>query len=240
MKINIWSLLTDHAKWVFSGIGVLFISLIINSICSNGVEDKSPTEINISGNNSGTSIESNTGTINTDDKVNGDKVSVLGDKVTAETIHYGDKVSGDNISVSGDNNVVGDKVSGDKVLGDKYTTYNSSPSFREVTVARGENGNPIGIADNPSPIQNAVGLLAKVMRGEEVNLQEASPSKFLINSGTEIAILDSDNSSEQPSTGFTDPIGFTKFVNIKILEGPYKNRTGWIHASTIHHEQRKK
>ncbi|MCI5114088.1 MAG: hypothetical protein D3921_07880 [Candidatus Electrothrix sp. AW1] len=114
------------------------------------------------------------------------------------------------------------------------------PSFREVTVARGENGNPIGIADNPSPIQNAVGLLAKVMRGEEVNLQEASPSKFLINSGTEIAILDSDNSSEQPSTGFTDPIGFTQFVNIKILEGPYKNRTGWIHASTIHHEQRKK
>ncbi|MCI5117518.1 MAG: hypothetical protein D3913_06080 [Candidatus Electrothrix sp. LOE1_4_5] len=227
MKINIWSLLTDHAKWVFSGIGVLFISLIINSICSNGVEDKSPTEINISGNNSGTSIGSNTGTINTGDKVNGDKVSVLGDNT--ETINHEEYR---------DNSRKIDIKSG------RDTTYIENlqppPSFREVTVARGENGNPIGIADNPSPIQNAVGLLAKVMRGEEVNLQEASPSKFLINSGTEIAILDSDNSSEQPSTGFTDPIGFTQFVNIKILEGPYKNRTGWIHASTIHHEQRKK
>ena len=191
------------------------------------MEDKSPTEINISGNNSGTSIESNTGTINTDDKVNGDKVSVLGDNT--ETINHEEYR---------DNSRKIDIKSG------RDTTYIENlqppPSFREVTVARGENGNPIGIADNPSPIQNAVGLLAKVMRGEEVNLQEASPSKFLINSGTEIAILDSDNSSEQPSTGFTDPIGFTKFVNIKILEGPYKNRTGWIHASTIHHEQRKK
>ncbi|MCI5129713.1 MAG: hypothetical protein D3907_14795 [Candidatus Electrothrix sp. AUS3] len=251
MIINIWNFLTHHAKWVLSGIGTVFIGFILTSTCSNGAEDKSPIVINnpetISGDiTSGIKIGGDqVGTIHYGDEFNGDKVLVLGDKVsgdkvTAETIHYGDKVSGDNISVSGDNNVVGDKVSGDKVLGDKYTTYNSSPSFREVTVARGENRNPIGIADNPSPIQNAVGLLAKVMRGEEVNLQEASPSKFLINSGTEIAILDSDNSSEQPSTGFTDPIGFTQFVNIKILEGPYKNRTGWIHASTIHHEQRKK
>ncbi|MCI5159809.1 MAG: hypothetical protein D3906_15555 [Candidatus Electrothrix sp. AUS1_2] len=228
MNNNIRKFLTHHAKWVLSGIGTAFIGFILTSTCSNGAEDNSPIEINNSGDNSGVIIgNNNSGTINTGDRFNGDKVSVLGDN--AETINHEEYR---------DNSRKIDIKSG------RDTTYienfQAPPSFREVTVARGENGNPVGIADNPSPIENAVGLLAKVMRGEEVNIQEASPSKFLINSGTEIALLEPDNSSEQPSTGFTDPIGFTQFVKIKILEGPYKNRTGWIHASTIHHEQRKK
>ena len=139
MKENIWKLLTDHAKWVFSGIGVFFITLIINSTCSNGAEDKNHTVTNISGGHV-------SGVVNSG-------VITYGDKIDS-----GDKVSGDK--------VLGDKVSGDKVLGDKHTIYNPPPSFRDVTVARGENGNPVGIADNPSPVQTATNLLAKVMRGD--------------------------------------------------------------------------
>ncbi|MCW5211977.1 hypothetical protein VU04_03595 [Desulfobulbus sp. TB] len=222
MKNKIYNFLAHHVKWVFSGIGIVLISSVINNTCSNGAEDKKHTVINIPGNHTGIITGHNEGTINSGDKVDRDKV-------TAETVHYGDQVSGDK--------VLGDKFGGDKILGDKHI-HNPPPSFRKVTVASNKEGNPIGIADNPSPIQNATKLLGKLLRGEEVKLQEASPSKFLINSGTEISILESDNSSEQLPTGFTDPIGFTQVIKIKILEGPHKGKTGWIHASMIHHEQR--
>ena len=67
MKNKICNFLTEHTKWIFSGIGASIIILIINSTCSNGAEDKSHTVINIPGNHSGIITGKNEGTINYED-----------------------------------------------------------------------------------------------------------------------------------------------------------------------------
>ena len=106
-----------------------------------------------------------------------------------------------------------------------------TPSYRDATIVRGDNGNPVGVMDNLDAIQNATALLEKLMRGENVNLQEAlnaAHPKFFINSGTEVAVLESRG---------TD---FAEFVKVKILEGTHKDEIGWIHAVTVHHGQRQK
>lgn len=190
---------------------------------------------------------------NSIEKVSDDKIAILiatldeiplkelaKESLTEKNILLASNVSGGKYEYNSSGDVKIERIIDNKGQYAEGDIHNEAPSFRDVTVAQGENGNPIGIADNPSPIQNATGLLGKLMRGEEVKLQEASPSKFLINSGTEISILESDDSPEQPPTGFIDPIGFTKFEKIKILEGPHKGKTGWIHASMISHEERKK
>ena len=233
MKKDICNFLTDHTKWVFSGIGVLVISLIMNSTCSNGAEDKNPTVIiTKSGgtNYSGTIIKDISGdisgTINSGDKVSGDKI-------TAETINYGDKVSGDKVTAETIKyEEYKDNSRKIEVKDGNYIEHlQTSPSYREATIVRGDNGNPVGVRDNPDAIQNATMFLGKLMTGENVNIQEAynaTNPKFLINSETEVAIL------EYTGTGFAE------FVKVKILEGTHKDEIGWIHASTIHHEQRQK
>jgi hypothetical protein len=203
MKSDIY----DVIKWVFSGIGVLAISFIINSTCSNGAD----IATEVSGNNEGTTITvgKNEGAINSTNN-------------TAETIKHEEyKDSSRKVDIHSNR--------------DTYYTEKGDiiqkPSYRDATIVRGDNGNPVGVTDNPSPIQDATELLGKLMRGEKVDIQEAvnaTHPKFLINSGTEISVLE--------STG----TGFAEFVKVKILEGAHKNETGWIHASTIQHEQRKK
>ena len=205
--------LTDHAKWikwVFSGIGsgiaILFITLIINTTCSNGAEDKNHTTTNIQGTNKGTTINvgKNEGTINPTNN-------------NAETINHEEyKDNSRKIEVKDGNYI---------------EHLQTSPSFRDATIVRGDNGNPVGVRDNPDAMQNATNLLGKLMRGENVNIQEAfnaTNPKFLINSGTEVAVLESRGQ------------GFAEFVKVKILEGTHKDEIGWIHAGTVHHGQRQK
>ncbi len=187
------------------------LSALFIITCSNGAEDKNHTTTNIPGKNSGTTITvgQNKGAINPTNNA-------------AETINYGDKVSGDKIG--------GDKILGDKIGGDKHV-YNSPPSYREATIVQGDNGNPVGVTDNPNVLNNAIKLLTRLSAGEDVNIQEAynaTSPKFILNSGTEISRLESSGT------------GFAEFVKVKILEGAHKNETGWIHASTIHQEQRQK
>ncbi|MCI5149173.1 MAG: hypothetical protein D3916_07280 [Candidatus Electrothrix sp. MAN1_4] len=226
MKENIWKLLTDHAKWVFSGIGVFFITLIINSTCSNGAEDKNHTVTNISGGHVSGVV--NSGVITYEDKISGDKISgdkVIGDKVTAETINREEyKDNSRKIEVKGGNYI-------EKVDGNYIENLRAPPSYREATIVQGENGNPVGVTDNPNVFNNAINLLTRVAAGEDVDIKEAyntTSPKFLLNSGTEISRVDSSGT------------GFTEFVKIKVLEGAHKDETGWVHASTIHQEQRRK
>ena len=205
MKSDIY----DVIKWVFSGIGVLAISFIINSTCSNGAD----IATEVSGNNEGTTITvgKNEGAINSTNN-------------TAETIKHEEyKDSSRKIEVKDVNYI----EKPNKYI--ETEIIQTPPSFRDATIVRGDNGNPVGVTDNPSPIQDATELLGKLMRGENVDIKEAvnaTHPKFLINSGTEVAVLE--------STG----TGFAEFVKVKILEGAHKNETGWIHASTIHPEQR--
>lgn len=203
MKSDIY----DVIKWVFSGIGASIIILIINSTCSNGAD----TVTEISGSNEGTTITvgKNEGTIKTTNN-------------TAETIKHEEYK---------DNSRKTDIQSGRDIF---YTEegdiiQNPPPSYREATIVRGDNGNPVGVTDNPDVLNNAMNLLVRLSSGEDVDIQEAfnaTHPKFLINSGTEVVVLESRGQ------------GFADFVKVKILEGAHKNETGWIHASTIHPEQR--
>ena len=205
MKSDIY----DVIKWVFSGIGVLAISFIINSTCSNGAD----IATEVSGNNEGTTITvgKNEGAINSTNN-------------TAETIKHEEyKGSSRKTDIqSGRDTFYTERVD---------IVQNPQPSYREATIVRGDNGNPVGVTDNPSPIQDATELLGKLMRGEKVDIQEAvnaTHPKFLINSGTEVAVLESRGQ------------GFAEFVKVKILEGTHKDEIGWIHAGTVHHGQRQK
>ena len=202
MKDNIY----DVIKWVFSGIGVLAATLIINSTCSNGAENSIQQ-----GDNSGTTINvgKNEGTVNSTNN-------------TAETIKHEEYK---------DNSRKVDIHSGRDTYYTEGGDIIQKTSYRDATIVRGDNGNPVGVRGNPDAIQNTTTLLGKLMRGENVNIQDAynaTNPKFLINSGTEISVLE--------STG----TGFAEFVKVKILEGAHKNETGWIHASTVHREQRQK
>lgn len=207
MKNKIWNFLTEHIKWVFSGIGIVLISSVINNTCSNGAEDKKTTVTNISGgNNSGTTITvgKNEGTIKPTNN-------------TAETItHEEYKDNSRKIELTNGNYI---------------ENLHTPPSYREATIVQGENGNPVGVTDNPNVLDSALKLLTRVAAGEDVEIKEAyntTSPKFLLNSGTEISRLESSGT------------GFAEFVKVKILEGAHKDETGWIHASTIHHEQRRK
>ncbi len=202
MKINYKSLI-NHVKWIFSGIGVFTLSLIVTTCFSENI---------------------NQTTIGRDQNIGRDQTNIGRDKNEYNS-------SGDNIRIERiiDNN-------GQYAEGDIHNDT-KAPSYRKATIAYNKEGNPIGIADNQSPIQGAIKDLMKIFEGklEDVKLEQASPSKFLVNSGTEISILEFENSSVP--TGFPD-IGFGKFVKIKILEGIHRDKTGWISASQIKTEER--
>lgn len=253
--------ISENKKWLFSGAGlsisVFLINLIVSPLCSSAITEKklpSSEEFQslIAGCAMGADIEIKADLLGSIKEIyEGDKTTGRAiissqteflkqipekDRLTAYELYtkcITKIISESNTTSSVPENIYYDNST---TAGRDVIQKQEAPSYRNATIAHNDQGNPIGIAGSPTPFNKSIELLGKLAKGENVDIAEAynASSKFLINSGTEISILPSSNSSVR---GFLSG-GFAEFVKIKILEGAHRNETGWIHASQIKTENK--
>ncbi len=140
----------------------------------------------------------------------------------------------------GHDKVVGDTVAGDlyvgrdKVAGDKVESVYQAPSYRNATIVQGNEGAAIPVSDKSegNNLITAIEMLGKISKGKDVEPQEAYDrmfsNQFFILSGTEVSVLESNESSK----------GLGGVIKVRILEGAHKDKKGWVSVSLIKTERR--
>lgn len=252
--------ITRNREWIFSGIGVLAISLMLSLGVfvfrrATSVNTKQPSQEQVTGTSD--TINSNS---------DGNIVSINeGQSVSGNSNHVGDansQVNNDiSQSVNGNNNQVIGNIDGTE--GDVTITQNNSiTQYRDKITIKGETPDAsVLILAEPTdnPVNSISEVLTDLQNGkasgpkELITLLEGHNDRvmgdsFMVTSGTEVKILgDSQealsdngllaNGPTSEAKAFEKVLSGLTVTHVEILSGPHKGKSGWVISYLIQTEQ---